>query len=125
VLKNSSLVAFVGVADLGRARAFYENILGLEIVSEDGFAVEARASGAHLRITKVPAVTAAPYTVLGFAVQGIEAKVDALAAKDITFERYAFLGDAQSAKGIWTAPSGARVAWFKDPDGNLLSLSEI
>jgi catechol 2,3-dioxygenase-like lactoylglutathione lyase family enzyme len=124
VLNGSSLIAFVGVADLARARTFYEQVLGLEIVSVDQFAIAAKISGTILRITKVPAVTAAAYTVLGFAVADIEAKTDALVAQGVVLERFAFLGEAQDAKGIWTSPSGARVAWFKDRDGNLLSISE-
>ena len=125
MLNDTTPIAFVGASDLGRAEAFYGDVLGLEIVSVDQFAVQAKASGIALRITKVPAVTVAPYTVLGFAVNGIEAKADALAAKGIALERFPFLGDAQNVKGIWTSPSGAKVAWFKDPDGNLLSISEF
>ena len=124
MLHDSSPIAFVGVADLDRAKTFYQGVLGLEIVSVDQFAIHAKASGVSLRITKVPAVAAAPYTVIGFAVTGIEAKADALAAKGILLERFSFLGPAQDTKGIWTSPSGAKVAWFKDPDGNLLSISE-
>ena len=124
MLKNSSLVAFVGVSDLERAQDFYGNVLGLEIVATDDFAIQARVSGTTLRITKAPKVVPAAYTVLGFAVAGIEDRVDALVAKGVSFERYPFLGESQSSKGIWNSPSGTRVAWFKDPDGNVLSLSE-
>ncbi len=124
MLKDCAVVAFVGVADLVRARAFYEGLLGLDIVSADDFAIEAKASGTTLRITKVPAVTPAAYTIAGFAINGIDDTVDGLAARGVMFERYAFLGAAQNAKGIWTSPSGAKVAWFKDPDGNLLSISK-
>ncbi len=125
MLKDSPLVAFVGVAELERARAFYGETLGLEIVSIDEFAIEAKVAGTMLRITKVPTVTVAGYTVLGFAVTDIEARIDALAAKGITFERFAFLREAQDPRGIWQAPSGSRIAWFKDPDGNMLSLAEF
>ena len=125
MLNDSTPIAFVGVSDLARAQEFYGGVLGLEVVSVDQFAIQARASGVALRITKVPAVTVAPYTVLGFAVDGIDAKADELAAKGVVLERFPFLGDAQNVKGIWTSPSGAKVAWFKDPDGNLLSISEF
>src|SRR5262245_43962275 len=124
MLKDSPLIAFVGVSDLERARAFYGDVLGLEIASVDPFAIHATASGMSLRITKVPKVTVAGYTMLGFAVTSIESRIDALTAKGVAFERFPSLAGAQDARGIWTAPSGSKVAWFKDPDGNLLSLSE-
>ena len=126
---SASLMAFVAVSDFDRARAFYEGVLGLEITSADGFAISARLDGVCLRIVKVGAVVVAPYTVLGFRVSGIGARVADLTAKGVAFERYGFLGEAQGPDGVWIAPSsngrgGDKVAWFKDPDGNLLSLSE-
>jgi catechol 2,3-dioxygenase-like lactoylglutathione lyase family enzyme len=117
-------MALVGVADLGAARAFYGGLLGLEIVSEDGFAIVARAGGMRVRLTLVPSVVACGYTVLGFEVPDAKDTATNLAAAGIIFERYGFLGDAQGPDGIWQAPGGTRVAWFKDPDGNLLSISD-
>jgi predicted enzyme related to lactoylglutathione lyase len=125
MLANSRAVAFVTVTDLDRARAFYEAVLGLTITSQDVFAVMAEASGVTLRISRAPVVVPAPYTVAGFDVEDIDAIVDGLTGRGVTFERYPFFGDAQDARGVWTAPGGARVAWFKDPDGNLLSVQRM
>jgi catechol 2,3-dioxygenase-like lactoylglutathione lyase family enzyme len=122
MLSDCPAVAFIGAADLTRARAFYEGVLGLSVVSQDDFAVVARAGGVSLRITQPPQVVAAPYTVLGFSVRDVAAEVAALAARGVAFERYDGMG--QDAAGVWSAPGGGKVAWFKDPDGNLLSLSQ-
>jgi catechol 2,3-dioxygenase-like lactoylglutathione lyase family enzyme len=116
------LVAFVATADPARAQRFYEGVLGLPLISDDPFALIFDAQGTLLRVQKVDAVAPAPYTVLGWSTRDIEADVEALSAKGVAFERYE--GMEQDANGIWSAPDGARVAWFKDPDGNLLSLSE-
>jgi len=124
MLSDCPAVAFVGAAGLDRARGFYEGVLGLTIVSQDGFAVVARAGGVTIRISQPPQVVAAPYTVLGFAVDDIDGKVAAPSARGVAFERCAFMGEAQDERGVWSFPGGAgKVAWFKGPDGNLLSLS--
>ena len=125
MLADCKGVAFVNVADLDGARAFYEGVLGLPVLSQDEFALTARAGGTPLRIAKAPVVHPAPYTVMGFEVDDIAGKVRGLAARGVVFERYAFFGEAQDGTGVWTAPGGARVAWFKDPDGNLLSLAQM
>jgi catechol 2,3-dioxygenase-like lactoylglutathione lyase family enzyme len=117
------LIAFVATADLSSARKFYAEVLGLKIVSESPFALEIDASGTMLRVTKVRSVTPVPYTVLGWDVPDIRESVAELTSKGIVFERYPGMG--QDNLGIWTSPSGARVAWFKDPDGNVLSLTEF
>jgi catechol 2,3-dioxygenase-like lactoylglutathione lyase family enzyme len=123
MLGEAKAIAFIGVSDLNAGRAFYEGVLGLAIVSQDDFAVVADAGGVTIRITQPPQVTAAPYTVLGFQVEDVSAAVAGLVAKGVVFERYPWFGDAQGPDGVWLAPSGTRVAWFKDPDGNLLSIS--
>jgi catechol 2,3-dioxygenase-like lactoylglutathione lyase family enzyme len=123
MLGEATAIAFIGVSDLDAGRAFYEGVLGLTIVSQDDFAVVADAGGVQVRITQPPQVIAASYTVLGFQVEDVSAAVSGLVAKGIVFERYPWFGDAQDADGVWLAPSGTRVAWFKDPDGNLLSIS--
>jgi catechol 2,3-dioxygenase-like lactoylglutathione lyase family enzyme len=123
ILGSSKIVGFVGVRDAERARTFYRDTLGLRLVSEDGFALTFDANGTMLRVSLVREVVAAPYTVLGWEVDDIAAKAKALMAAGVNLERYEnFL--KQDESGIWTAPGGTRVAWFKDPDGNLLSLSQ-
>jgi catechol 2,3-dioxygenase-like lactoylglutathione lyase family enzyme len=117
------LIAFVATEDFSRARAFYSDLLGLTVVSESPFALEVDAAGTMLRITRVDEVRPASYTVLGWGVPDIRKSVAELKDKGIAFERYS--GIEQDDLGIWTSPGGARVAWFKDPDGNLLSLTEF
>jgi catechol 2,3-dioxygenase-like lactoylglutathione lyase family enzyme len=123
MLNEAKLVAFVLTANAARAREFYESVLGLRVVAEDDFALVVDANGTTLRVTKMKEVTPAQHTVVGWDVADVAASVQALRERGVTFERYSFL--EQDALGIWTAPgSGARVAWFKDPDGNVLSLSQ-
>jgi catechol 2,3-dioxygenase-like lactoylglutathione lyase family enzyme len=122
MLANSTLVAFVAAADGDRARRFYGEVLGLKIVSDDPYAIVCEVKGGTLRIQKVDALRPQGFTVLGWEVDDIEATVDALGERGVRFERFA--GMDQDDRGIWNAPSGARVAWFKDPDGNTLSLTE-
>jgi predicted enzyme related to lactoylglutathione lyase len=122
MLGNSTLVAFVATQDGARARQFYGEVLGLEIISDDSFALVCRANGAPLRIQKVGSLRPQAFTVLGWEVAEIETTVDGLVDRGVQFERYD--GMDQDPRGIWTAPGGARVAWFKDPDGNVLSLTE-
>ena len=123
MLGSCKVVALVATADSARARVFYQDVLGLELVSDDMFAAVFNAGGTMLRVTKVPEAVTAPYTVLGWQVSDIHTVVAGLAAKGVEFQRYA--GMAQDDLGIWTTPGGAaKVAWFKDPDGNTLSLTE-
>jgi predicted enzyme related to lactoylglutathione lyase len=122
MLGSNKLVAFVATADGNRARQFYGEVLGLEVMSDDPYAVVCDAGGTLLRIQKVGSLHAQGFTVLGWEVADIHAAVDGLAKRGVTFELYAGMG--QDERGIWKAPSGARVAWFKDPDGNTLSLTQ-
>ena len=122
MLESSDLVAFVAATDLGRARAFYEQTLGLTVVEHHDFACVLDANGTMLRVTAVPKVAQPGYTVLGWRVGDITAAVRELTARGVTFLRYD--GMNQDADGIWTTPAGARVAWFTDPDGNTLSLTQ-
>ncbi|GAA4162709.1 VOC family protein [Gryllotalpicola daejeonensis] len=117
-----SSVAFVATVDLDRAEEFYGGVLGLELRDERPFALSAEVGGAQLRVTLVDAVSVAPYTVFGLVVADIESAVDELAGKGVRFTRYD--GMDQDDRGIWDSPSGARVAWFLDPDGNNLSLTQ-
>jgi len=122
MLNQYPIVGFVLTKDAVRARAFYEGSLGLEFVTEDPYGVSFRAQDNLIRVAKVPHFTPVAYTVLGWAVTGIEAVVDEMAAKGVVFERYP--GMSLDKRGIWNTPDGSRVAWFKDPDGNVLSVSE-
>jgi catechol 2,3-dioxygenase-like lactoylglutathione lyase family enzyme len=122
MLASGKLVGFVPTKDSNRARHFYESELGFQFVSDDQFALVMRAGGSTLRIAKAPDFSPAPYTVLGWEVQNIEAVVSWLKERGVTFETYPFVQDRELQ--IWTAPSGDKVAWFKDPDGNVLSVSQ-
>jgi catechol 2,3-dioxygenase-like lactoylglutathione lyase family enzyme len=122
VLASAKVVAFLATGDAARAKAFYGEVLGLRLLSEDGFAVVFDANGTTLRVAIVQDVVPAPYTVLGWDVEDIAATAGRLTAAGVVFERYAWL--QQDELGIWSAPSGAKVAWFKDLDGNVLSLSQ-
>jgi catechol 2,3-dioxygenase-like lactoylglutathione lyase family enzyme len=105
------------------ARAFYADVLGLRLVHEDQFALEFLAGGTSLRVTRVEQHAPASYTVLGWSVPDIRRAVTELAGRGVQFERFpAFM--QQDALGIWSAPGGAQVAWFKDPDGNTLSVTQ-
>ena len=123
MLSDQSLVAFVATADPVRARAFYETTLGLTLIQDAPYALVFDANGTRLRIANVGTVTAATYTVLGWQVSDIVAQARDLAGRGVDFER--FPGIKQDAVGIWTTDDGDRVAWFKDPDGNVLSLTEL
>ena len=122
MLGDSGLVAFLATTDAARARAFYEGVLGLRLMSDDPFAVVYSVQGVELRLQKVPQLTPQPHTALGWSIAGIDKVIADIAARGGKFER--FLPMEQDAAGIWNSPSGARIAWLKDPDGNLLSLTE-
>ena len=122
MLHSAELVAFVATADGARARRFYEEVLGLRLVEETPFALVFHSAGTTLRVTFVERVGPAPHTVLGWTVEDIHATMAGLAARGVAFERYPGLD--QDEAGVWRSPSGARVAWFKDPDGNVLSLTQ-
>ncbi len=122
MLGSTNIVAFVPIKDSERARAFYEGVLGLRFIKDDGFALVLEANGIMIRAAKVKDFTPAQFTILGWQVSGIESVVRALQAKGVRFEIFGFF--KQDELGIWTAPTGDRVAWFKDPDGNILSVSQ-
>jgi catechol 2,3-dioxygenase-like lactoylglutathione lyase family enzyme len=121
VLGSADLVAFVATRRAEIARNFYRDVLGLSLVEDTAFALVFDANGTTLRLAKVETLTPAPYTVLGWSVENIDEAMRALKAKDVAFEAYPGMTDRS---GIWIAPGGARIAWFRDPDGNLLSLTE-
>lgn len=121
-LALGELVAFVPTKNAERARAFYENGLGLTYTSEDPFAMVFDANGTRLRVVRVEEFTPASFTVLGWKVLDISATAARLRENGIAFQKYP--GLKQDDNNIWTAPSGTKVAWFLDADGNVLSISE-
>lgn len=122
MLGSTNIVAFVPIKDAEKARAFYEGVLGLHFLKDDGFAVVFEANGIMIRAAKMKEFTPAQFTILGWQVHGIENMVRTLQSKGVHFEIFGFF--KQDELGIWTAPTGDKVAWFKDPDGNMLSVSE-
>jgi len=122
MLGSTNIVAFVPTRDFDKARAFYEGVLGLRFVKDDGFALVLDANGIMIRVAKVPEFTPAQFTILGWQVSNIEDVARTLQNKGVHFEILGFF--KQDELGIWTAPTGDKVAWFKDPDGNILSVSE-
>jgi catechol 2,3-dioxygenase-like lactoylglutathione lyase family enzyme len=123
MLESDHVVAFAAATDLHRARAFYERVLGLPVAEHNDFACVLDANGTILRITAVPEVRQAGYTVLGWRVTDIAAAVRSLAARGVVFLRYD--GMDQDGDGVWIAPGGDKVAWFADPGGNILSLAQF
>jgi catechol 2,3-dioxygenase-like lactoylglutathione lyase family enzyme len=122
VLGNCTPVGFVASGDLDRSREFYEHVLGLRCVEQDPFACVFDATGMLLRVTSVPDPPELPSTVFGWEVTDLESMIDALRDRGVEFVR--FEGMDQRENGIWCAPGGALVAWFRDPDRNVLSLTE-
>ena len=122
-LQTNPIIAFVATTMPERAKEFYAETLGLRLVSEDPFALTFDAAGTMLRVATVKELKPAGYTVLGWQVPIISEAIGDLVKKGVSFQRYGFI--EQDDLGIWSAPSGARVAWFLDPDGNTLSLTEF
>ncbi len=122
MLSNEKIMAFVSVSSADKARSFYRDTLGLDLVSEDGFALVFDVGGTMLRVTLAGEVHPQPFTVLGWQVRNASATARALAKAGIKTERYSQV--QQDEDGVWTAPGGTKVAWFKDPDGNILSIAE-
>src|SRR5262245_12033388 len=122
MLADAAPVAFVATTDPARARAFYETTLGLRLLADEAFALVFDLAGTPLRVTRVDRLEAQPFTVLGWQVHDVIATVRELAGRGVRLERYP--GLEQDQDGIWTAPSHTRIAWFKDPDGNTLSVSQ-
>lgn len=116
-------MAFVATAKPDLALAFYRDVLELTLVEDSPFAVVFDAFGTTLRVQKVESVTLAPYTSFGLEVEDIDAAARAIVAKGAELLRYPHL--EHDALGVWKSPSGARVCWFKDPDGNVLSLTQL
>lgn len=120
---RSPLIAFVPTTDLDRALTFYGSALSLPLEETSPFACVFRAGSTMLRVTKVDNLRAQPFTVLGWDVSDIGTTMRELVTRGIEFER--FDGVEQDDDGVWTTPNGDRIAWFKDPDGNTLSLTQF
>jgi len=122
MLPFGNMIGFLLTKDYDQARAFFEAKLGFQFVSLDQFALVMQAGANMIRISKIPQFSPAQNTVLGWEVADIETMVSSLKQRGVAFEKYPFLQDPET--GIWTAPGGDKVAWFKDPDGNVLSVSQ-
>jgi catechol 2,3-dioxygenase-like lactoylglutathione lyase family enzyme len=126
MLASMDIIAFVPTRNPGKAREFFEKTLGLRFVSDDQFALVFDANGVMVRVVDVsgvPNYKPAPFTILGWSVSNVGKTVKELQKTGVKFERYP--GMEQDQLGVWSSPGGAKVAWFKDPDGNVLSLTEM
>jgi catechol 2,3-dioxygenase-like lactoylglutathione lyase family enzyme len=123
MLDNSKPICFLTTSDANSARNFYDKTLGLTLIYEDSFALVFDIEGIMLRIQKVKKVTPGEYTCFGWEVGDIKGLVANLTKRGVKFSIYP--GMAQDHYGIWEAPGKAKIAWFKDPDGNVLSLTEF
>ena len=122
MLADKELKAFVPTIKPEEAKIFYKDVLGLKLLSQDDYALGFEANGILLRVIIVPELKPQPFTVLGWNVGDIASTIKSLNDKKIFCEKYDFL--EQDGLGIWISPNGSKVAWFKDPDGNVLSLTE-
>ncbi len=122
-LSSASVVGFAATEDAERAMSFYRDKLGLDLDYSDQFALVFTSGGTMIRVQIVPKVVPSGYTTLGWTVADVGEIVARLTAAGVVFSR--FPGMAQDAHGVWSSPSGARIAWFTDPDGNTLSLTEL
>ena len=120
---QTPMMAFVAATALAEARRFYGDVLGLRLVSEDDYGLMFEGGGTQLRVALVSDLTPAGYTVLGWSVDDVARAVRALGERGVAMERFGFM--EQDAEGVWTAPGGAKIAWFKDPFGNTLSVSQL
>jgi catechol 2,3-dioxygenase-like lactoylglutathione lyase family enzyme len=123
MLNEQKVIGFVATRNGAKAREFYEKTLGLKVLTDDDFALALDSNGTMLRIQKVAQFTPHPFTALGWEVSDIVATVEELQRQGVRFEK--FTGMDQDEGGIWHSPGGAYVAWFKDPDGNTLSLTQF
>jgi len=115
-------ILFLATADPTRARGFYEDVLGLTFAADEPWALVFDVAGTQLRIQKVDELPEVPYTVLGWRVEDIRQAMTELTERGVAFVQYEFL--PQDEHGVWETPSGVKIAWFTDPDGNTLSLTE-
>ena len=122
MLTTAKMVGFVPTSDYQKARSFYEGKLGFQFLSLDQYALVMKVGGHMVRISKIPDFTPRQGTILGWEVENIASAAIWLRDRGVTLEKYPFVQDREL--GIWTTPTGEKVAWFKDPDGNILSVSQ-
>jgi catechol 2,3-dioxygenase-like lactoylglutathione lyase family enzyme len=120
----TKMIGFVVTSNPEKAKAFYGEVLGFRQLSEDDFAIVFDANGTMIRVGKVGEFTPARNTVLGWEVADIYAAIRELTPRGVRFEQFNLPFMKQDEFGVWTPPNGDRVAWFKDPDGNTLSISQ-
>ena len=123
MISNSKIISFTATKNPAGAKNFYEKVLGLKLLYEDMFAIVFDANGTMLRIQKVQEHNPAQFTTLGWDVKDINSEIDELAGRGVIFNKYE--GMQQDERNIWSAPGGAKIAWFNDPDGNTLSLTQF
>jgi hypothetical protein len=123
MLDNQPIMAFVATTDAAKARPFYEDVLGLPVRASDPYGINFGMGDRYLRMSIVRDFKPAPWSVLSWVVADIKKMIAALTLKGVVFERYEGLG--QDDTGIWAAPDGTKVAWFKDTDQNVLSLTQF
>jgi catechol 2,3-dioxygenase-like lactoylglutathione lyase family enzyme len=123
VLGDAPPIVFLATTDRERSRSFYADTLGLTLVADEGFALVFDLAGVMLRVTRVNDLRPQPFTVAGWRVDDMDATARALAARGVALDRYPRL--EQDALGLWRSPSGARIGWFRDPDGNVLSITSF
>ncbi len=123
MLNDAEIICFAATKNAEAAKKFYGEVLGLALVEDSPFALIFDANGTMLRVQKVEEHTPAKHTTLGWHVADLRSEIGELMRKGIRFERYERL--PQDDLGIWQSPSGAQVAWFLDPDGNGLSLTQF
>lgn len=123
MLDSATAIAFLPSTDLARSRTFFADLLGLVVQEVTPFACVLSAGGTMLRVTRVDDLRPQPFTVFGWDVPDLRAELAALVAAGVEFTRYD--GVDQDVDGVWSTPGGDLVAWFRDPDGNTLSLTQF
>lgn len=123
MLTHSKLQAIIWTSRIGEAEAFYRDVLGLTLRTKSDGALVFDVGGSDLRVSPVPSMTRGEHTVMGFAVADLDGVISGLRARGVGFERFA--GFPHDENGVVVSPDGARVAWFRDPDGNILSVVQF
>ena len=123
MLANAKLQSIIWTSRIGAAETFYRDALGLRLRGKSDGALVSDVGGGDLRVSPVPSTEPYTHTVLGFAVEDINAVMTLMSARGVSFER--FPGFRHDENGIVVTPDGARVAWFRDPDGNILSVVQF